>query len=259
MKRRTFGFGTLLLLGAGLACEGREITVFDLPTKVVSPGGSGSSGSGGSIAGGGAGGTDAGASAPFEAGRAGENGGTPPMTIGGFPPGGDGGLSFGGKPSGKPCLTKDDCEPGWRCEKQGCDAEVGACEPQPVLECPSEPNPVCGCDGVTYWNDCIRRLFIDAQVDSIGECRATACTCEVGADCGVPYASCSHLLANDVCGHGMGACWVLPPICRPAPPGSKKWRQCLGPDMPLGPCVDTCPAIASQRSHVPTHRDDTCQ
>jgi hypothetical protein len=259
MRRSVLGLG---LCWSFFACDGREITVFEVPAKVPGVDAAGSGGNQGSA--GGAGGVPvpvAGASPVLEAGSAGSVGGSPPSSSGGSPSdnGGEGGMSVGGTPSGKPCRTVRDCELGWRCEKPSCEAETGVCEQAPVIECSSAPDPVCGCDGVTYWNDCIRRLFVEAQVHSQGECRATACACELGADCGVPYASCSHLLGDGVCGHGMGACWVLPPMCKPAPPGSKKWRQCLGPDLPLGPCVDTCLAIGSQRSHVPAHRDDTCE
>jgi hypothetical protein len=259
MSQRWLGLCLTSLCVAGVGCDGREITVFDVPTKVIEGGSAGNmtgndAGTGAPVGG-------AGSSALVEGGSAGASAGAPVSGGGaGAAPidGGAGGSA--GTPSGKPCRSKLDCAPGWRCEKMGCDAEIGVCEPLPVIECESEPAPVCGCDGVTYWNDCIRRLFVEAQVDAIGECRATACTCEIGSDCDVPYASCSHLLSNgDMCGHGMGACWVLPPRCKPAPEGSKQWRQCIGPGLPPGPCVDTCEAIATERTHVPAHRDDTCQ
>ncbi len=247
-----------LLLGGALACQGREITVFDLPAEVGGAGGSaaGPSGGGGT-------GDAAGAATEPVAGGGSPGGGSPGGASGSggqsSPPEGGAGMSAGGTPQGRPCEASADCGPGWRCEKRGCDAAFGVCEPQPKIECPPFADPVCGCDGVTYWNECWLRYFDVTQVFATGECRGTAFTCDVGADCVAPYASCSHLLAPfDLCGHGTGACWVLPPDCDSVPPSGKKWRQCLGPDMPLGPCVNTCQAIDSERTHIPAHRDDPC-
>jgi Kazal-type serine protease inhibitor domain len=157
------------------------------------------------------------------------------------------------------CGVDTDCMPGWLCEKQGCDALTGVCVPWPLF-CPPAPAPVCGCDGITYWNDCIRLQSPGhAQQQSPDQCRANACTCEVGADCMVPYASCSHLLpTGEVCGHGMGACWVLPPQCEPSA-DSKMWRECKPPDPGQLPgCLDTCNAIATEHTYGELHRGDTC-
>jgi hypothetical protein len=146
--------------------------------------------------------------------------------------------------------------PGWLCEKKGCDATMGVCIPWPVF-CPPYPAPVCGCDGVTYWNDCIR-LQSHARLASFDQCRDTARPCEVGADCGVPYASCSHLLPlGEMCGHGEGACWLLPPKCD-SNADSKMWRECRPPDgVPLG-CLSTCDAIASEHTYAELHRGESC-
>jgi hypothetical protein len=242
------------------ACDGRELSVFELPAK-IQPGGAG--GLAGASSANTSGGT-AGAMLPTSGG-----GGSAADVVGGGAGGGGG--SYGGfmAPSGgmpgaagaaspAPCGVDLDCSPGWICEKSGCDAPTGGCVPWPPF-CPPDPNPVCGCDGVTYWNDCIRQQSpMHAQVAQPGVCSVTACACEVGADCSVPYASCSHLMGpGEMCGHGMGSCWVLPPQCGPSN-DSKMWRECKPPDAGTAKCLDTCSAIATEHSYAELHRGDTC-
>jgi hypothetical protein len=237
------------------ACEGREVSVFDLPSPINMGGAGGAAGSsmvtssppGGSTAqssGSSSGGSFAGGPSGF-----GDSGAAGLPNSAGAPGGGGSGPTT--------CGDDAECMPGWLCEKQGCQATTGVCVPWPVF-CPPNPSPVCGCDGVTYWNDCIR-LQSHARLEAFDQCRATACTCEVGTDCLVPYASCSHLLPpGAMCGHGMGACWVLPPHCDPSA-DSKMWRECKPPDPgETAACVDTCTAIASEHSYAELHRGDTC-
>jgi hypothetical protein len=168
---------------------------------------------------------------------------------------GEGGAAGNGaEPDGTPCTDDTACLPGWHCEKTGCDAPSGVCEPKPVF-LPPEPAPVCGCDGITYWNDALRRQH-GAVLDAPGECRASACSCAVGADCKKEGASCSHLVApGEMCGQGTGTCWVLPSSCLPYE-NPLIWREC-GPSAPMPPvCVDTCAAIRSERPHVPPYHTD---
>jgi hypothetical protein len=136
---------------------------------------------------------------------------------------------------------------------------MGECQKPPSVFCPPEPDPVCGCDGVTYWNDCIRRQT-GAQVEAMGEC-SVACACEVGSDCEVPFASCAHLVQGGETCHsrGPGACWVLPPKCMPNPKDAPVWQECHPPDAPSPPCVDTCLAIASERPHARKKPGEECK
>lgn len=245
--------GSLLV---AVACDGREVTVFDLPGVAGLAGAAGSAGAVAAPGGGTAGGV-ASAGAGGGGAFAGSGGVDSVSGAGGAP---DAAGAAGGGGSSASCSSDDDCMPGWLCEIEGCEATTGNCVPWPPL-CKPDPAPVCGCNGVTYWNDCIR-LQSRARLAAPDQCRATACTCEVGADCMVAdtVASCSHLLPpGATCGHGMGSCWVLPAQC-PSNADSKMWRECKPPDAggPPPACVDTCTAIASERPFAELRRGEPC-
>jgi hypothetical protein len=249
-------FRTLALTASllAIACEGRQVAVFELPTRSGVPGPGGTAGSDGAGSGGTADtvvGPSSSGSGGFASGAGGLGGGGASISFAGMV--GTGGMA----PT--TCSSEADCMPGWVCNKQGCGSPTGLCVPWPIF-CPPDPAPVCGCNGVTYWNDCIRLQSPDPTEFALpGPCSATACSCEIGTDCMVAYASCSHLLPpGEMCGHGMGACWVLPPKCAPSG-DSKMWRECKPPDLGEVPqCLDTCNAIATEHSYAELHRGDTC-
>lgn len=261
MRRTSWHWLSLASLSLA-ACDGREVPVFELPAQVGgmagSSAGSSSAGAISASAGSSAGKETTSAGSSTGGGSVGGGAGGPSSEGGGAGSFGNGGGTPGGA-GGEPCNDKADCMPGWMCEKKDCSAAPGVCVPWPP-DCIPIYNPVCGCDGVTYWNDCLR-LRAGTPLAGPDICRAGACTCEVGADCNVPYASCSHLLPpGEMCGHGMGNCWVLPPLCPFPPPGAKMWRECKPPDQGgTGACMDMCAAIATEHSYAELHRGEICQ
>jgi hypothetical protein len=263
----------LVLTQCALACEGRQLTIFDV--SVAGTAGS-ETASGGTDAGNGdvagtsgtmaVAGADGGSlSAGGTGGAFGSAGTSGASQVGGGGTGGDGlgGGSFAGSGQGdgtsgsfgNPCASDADCM-GWQCDFPDCEATTGFCVPPPACF-RGDLRPVCGCDGITYWNDCIR-VQAHARPAVRDQCFATALPCGVGSDCNTAgsglVASCSHLL---MCGPGVGSCWVLPAKCDPTL-DPKSWRECTPPGSPPGPCRDTCSAIETERPHVPLRPGDTC-
>ena len=159
-----------------------------------------------------------------------------------------------GAPANEERCGGNDCAPGTFCEKPTCDSPAGSCLPFPTV-CPSDEAPVCGCDGITYFNDCLRRAA-GAGAAHAGECDRDARPCHDSDDC--PSGTvCSLLAGSDLrdCDRELrGRCWVVPAEC--PPPGADRWQPCGPP--PPGPiaCVDTCNAI---RSGVPHARALRCE
>jgi hypothetical protein len=228
-----------------VACEPRDVIVFQgdggpgPASNGADVGVPGSGGYGGSDAGGNggrtgggpsSGGTTASGGAPGSGGAIGATGGT---TGGGGP----------GNPS--PCRRGSDCPTLATCKKQSCGSPGGICVPLPP-SCPLDFDPYCGCDGITYWNDCVR-LQNGVAASNQGACGPAGRPCGSSVDCGLPGATCAFLVPPGFqCGQPPGQCWVAPGDCS-VTDDHRYWQRCEPPfPQPSGPCADTCTALNAQ-------------
>jgi hypothetical protein len=114
---------------------------------------------------------------------------------------------------------------------------------------------VCGCDNITYFNDCLRQAY--------GVAASTPNPCPQEGACGGPSGAmcpagtyCAQLAPpHGPCGHDIpGTCWVLPPHCPTATPANY-WDSCDDMGGGGGVCLDTCSAI---QAGGPYHRSEQC-
>ena len=104
------------------------------------------------------------------------------------------------------CNSNAECSVGQFCQKVlGDCGGIGDCAPVPVM-CSTVFDPVCGCNGITYDNEC--SAWADGwSVDYLGGCIVGGCTdnsaCPPGEFC---------QKATGDCG-GVGTCQPLPFIC----------------------------------------------
>lgn len=237
-------------------CGGGETTSSSAPTT-----GSGGTTTTTTTGGGGAGGTTT--TTSTTTGEAG-SGGTPTTTsMGGGGAGGAGGTGgetggAGGAGGGTTtsttsttttsddCVWGGDCGPGNKyCFAPGCGNGVCIQKPAPA-GLPPDPTPVCGCDGVTYWNAEVAASH-GMSLASEGPCSMViACgpdtPCPDGMKCNRPVAD-QASCALDV----MGECWGTALSC---PLTGPMGRACT-----TATCELQCSLIQSQN---PWFEDPTC-
>jgi hypothetical protein len=147
------------------------------------------------------------------------------------------------------CASIVDCPPGTYCDKTTCGDPSGTCLVAPT-ECDSSEKPVCGCDGITYFNHCLRQEY-SIESETPDPCRTPSCggpsgvTCAAGQLCallgGMGPTHCSPMAD--------GTCWVLPPQCPPANEATNFWDSC---PPSVQHCVPTCDAIRDGGAYVPS-------
>lgn len=230
MKR----LGACMLLGLTAACSGEDITVFESATS--------------------AGGTTSDGDLSSSTVNSSSNTTTDTMTSSDTSTVTS---TTGGPPPPRQCSNATNCGYYFYCKKTSCDAPYGTCESRPGV-CDPNPRPVCGCDGVTYWNDTQRR-FAGVGASTPGTCPDDrARPCYIGSDCGVIGGFCARLLPPgstcpaDPYPAGEGACWSVPPGCGKPDDDPYVWLLCPGDTFPPpGNCVFTGTAVTTEFVHIP--------
>jgi hypothetical protein len=208
-------------------------------------GGSGTNGRAGSGAVDGSAGTTG---ASGSAGSAGSNGSAGTGGTAGADAGSD-----AGDAGPKSCTNSSQCKSDEFCSKPSCaENSTGECKPRPK-NCMSTESPVCGCNAVNYWNDCLRQQAGIASGTS-GECLTSAsCGGLPGFTCPDGRARCAHLVTELECGtsDAFGTCWVIPEQCPQIVVGAS-YRACSGG---TDRCVSKCEAIKAEHDYF---TDSTC-
>jgi hypothetical protein len=113
---------------------------------------------------------------------------------------------------------------------------------------------VCGCDGVSYWTDCLRKKN-GVSLRSGLQCTPTVAAkcggqiqlaCPTGTDCGMQYTvstACSLVYPE-------GICWKLPDTC-----GAVTWYNVRSCSAQTEQCLSKCAAI---KQHVLSWYDNSC-
>ncbi len=147
------------------------------------------------------------------------------------------------------CGSNADCGSQQYCAKSRCENAQGVCMSRPTL-CDAAPDPVCGCDGVNYFNDCLRRANGIASATH-EECDDSAILCGLTSERCPNNGYCAKFPSGPYCLPGTpGHCWVLPAECGENELGEDRFVLCddgLGGEDPA--CVDLCRAIRSEQSY----------
>jgi hypothetical protein len=156
--------------------------------------------------------------------------------------------------TGTRCLSSAECGEGAFCSKHHCTSEAGTCELFPANGCNGDEHPVCGCDGITYFNDCLRK-YNGQEAGEIGACEVNAVVCDPAVPTACPAgAFCAVLNEHDSPDRdgcrtpALGHCWVVPQQC-PSNAHSDQWHECdHGQEAPT--CVSTCVAAQNKKPYV---------
>ncbi len=107
-----------------------------------------------------------------------------------------------------------DCKPKEYCKVAACAAAGGTCTARP--EANGDPNAVCGCDNVSYWNESTAARDFATNIKSAGACppaSAVRCTAGGAAKCEGTRACNLEVPSQNSCGtvaSFLGTCWGVP-------------------------------------------------
>lgn len=167
---------------------------------------------------------------------------------------GDGGALTDGATDGgaavRCTLPQPRCPSGHYCSVDGC-GQQGTCAAIPAAESSAE-QPVCGCNGVTYWNGSVAaRARMSVRMS--GPCAAGTPylkTCDGDTEC-PGESSCAMTAAGALAcvTTREGTCWALPSTC---PAAAATHRRC---GVGKQPCFTRCDAIEREEK---VYEDKTC-
>jgi hypothetical protein len=151
---------------------------------------------------------------------------------------------------GQKCSSANHCLPGEYCYMTTCTATEGTCLLPPTACADTGESPVCDCNGVFYWDDCIRAMHQVAAtrpcMDALPKTCAEESDCPDGSVCGNFNATCDTTMTPP------GTCWGLPSTC---PSDTGLFATCDG----TRKCMNLCAAIETQTSFQALPFDPSCQ
>jgi hypothetical protein len=122
--------------------------------------------------------------------------------------------------AGAACAGDAECGNGFYCKKATCTAATGVCTAEPdsmacysQLESSDGGVSVCGCDHLTYSNDCEAASY-GINVDFPGPCPPLPSgSCTSQADCGGDSYAALVFCMPSACGQPGGRCTSIPGVC----------------------------------------------
>lgn len=150
---------------------------------------------------------------------------------------GPGGCTW--NPQSNPCGPKQFCED----PSCGQNNSKGICKPKPQEN--SDDKPVCGCNGITYWNESVAGAH-GVPAPHIGACidLSKGISCVLPTDCPANSGASCRKAKSGCDGSVTGDCWVLPSGCGGT---SVKVQSCLTND-----CQPACEVIKTNTSYDPS-------
>lgn len=150
--------------------------------------------------------------------------------------------------AGPACTKSSECATTSYCVLCG-GAAKGVCKPKPAA--PASFQPVCGCDGITYWNATVAQNK-GVTPNGAGECKpGKMCggianiQCPAGTKCNFKQANKGSCAISDPA----GVCWGLPTQCPQILIGPQT-RECLS-----NKCTEACAIIKLGLTY---YDDNTC-
>lgn len=152
------------------------------------------------------------------------------------------------------CSSNAECASREYCYMTSCTQKRGTCAPRPSNCGANFDQGICGCDGLHYFNDCLR---LKSGVNADPTC-AREQPCSSTSPCFDPRAVCSNIYRDrSLCRQGPAEreCWIVPALCAPNTLGGDQYVSCDAPSSG-GPeaCVSYCEALQSEAPHAQASR-----